>query len=73
MLKWKIMPEYDNSSGEHTRFQIRMFGDVFQLKMENGGTYSILKKEHLSNRYITIKSGLLGIKSAKRYFARYIL
>lgn len=73
MLKWKILPEFDNNDGTHTRFQIRMLGDVFQLKLEYDETWSILKKDKFCNDYFSIKEGLLGIKSAKKYFARYIL
>lgn len=73
MLKWKIVSEFDTPTGEHTRFQIRMFGDTFQIKKEIDDTYSIQKRVKLSEHYIVIKQGLLGIKSAKRYFARYIL
>lgn len=73
MLKWKILPEFDRNDGIHTRFQIRMLGDVFQLKLEDNETWSILKKDKLSENFFPIKEGLLGIKPAKKYFAHYIL
>ena len=73
MLKWKLLQEYDKESGTHTRFQIVMFGDIFQLRLEDNGTYTILKKKHMSTEFIAIKDGLLGLKPAKKYFARYIL
>lgn len=73
MLKWKILPEFDRNDGTHTRFQIRMFGEVFQIKLENDETWSILKRDKLGESFFPIKEGLLGIKPAKKYFAHYIL
>lgn len=71
--KFKPLSEYDTPTGEHTCFQTRMFGDVFRIRKDANGTFSIWKKERLSNDFITIKEGLLGLKPAKKYFARYIL
>ena len=73
MQKWKIISEYDTDTGTHTRFKTRMFGDEYQLRLEADGTYSILKKDRFSNAFFVIKEGLLGIKPAKKYFAKYIL